>query len=341
MREIVKDKLQKKEAESSQNHVQEKEVESLQDHVQEKEVDSPKEYAGKRVFRYRYADQEEAKKLYLAHHRYFQGINTYDLQYRLQKNEGSVEELKEFGAEQMMDFTAEEKDAIDQVMNEMETKIKEEGYHFPRLKEIIFVRTTMKEENGGGAYTHGTEIYFGRIIDRLLSENKREVDSIRHIIWHEIFHCLTRCNPAFRADMYEIIHFHIAEKDFEVPKKVKEIAISNPDVEHHNAYATFVIDGEKKDCFTVLIARKPFRKKGDRFFDCMETAIVPTDGSDTYYLPIDTDNFWKIFGKNTDYCIDPEECLADNFGYAMYYGLNGKAYKNPEIIEKILEYLRK
>ena len=118
--------------------------------------------------------------------------------------------------------------------------------------------------------------------------------------------------------------------------------ISNPDVEHHNSYASFKINGKDIDCFVALIAEKPFEKEGDSFFDCMTAALVPVDGTDEYYLPEDAENFWDVMGENTDYVIDPEECMADNFSFAMTYGMDGKkgeGYKTPRIIEEIIEYL--
>ena len=82
------------------------------------------------------------------------------------------------------------------------------------------------------------------------------------------------------------------------------------------------------------------RQQGS-FFDCYTAALVPTDGSDVYYLPEDAGNFWEVFGKNTEYVIDPEECLADNFSFAMTYGMEGQDYKNPEIIQAVLDHLSK
>ena len=40
----------------------------------------------------------------------------------------------------------------------------------------------------------------------------------------------------------------------------------------------------------------------------------------------------EIFGTNTDYVIDPEEYMADNFGYTLAYGMDGPkgdGYPNP------------
>ena len=70
--------------------------------------------------------------------------------------------------------------------------------------------------------------------------------------------------------------------------------------------------------------------------------LPPLDESDIYYTPEQAENFDEIFGTNTDYVVDPEECMADNFGYTLAYGMdgpNGDGYPSPEIIEGIMEYL--
>ena len=69
---------------------------------------------------------------------------------------------------------------------------------------------------------------------------------------------------------------------------------------------------------------------------------MPVDGSVTYYTPEQAENFDEIIGTNTDYVIDPEECMADNFGYTLAYGMDGPkgdGYPNPEIIEGIMDFL--
>lgn len=83
---------------------------------------------------------------------------------------------------------------------------------------------------------------------------------------HELFHCLTRCNREFRSEMYQVIHFTTQDKDFALPESIKEHFISNPDVEHHNSYATFVIDGEPVKCFAAFVTTRHFKKEGDSFF---------------------------------------------------------------------------
>ncbi len=157
-------------------------------------------------------------------------------------------------------------------------------------------------------------------------------------------HCLTRYNPKFRADMYLLIHFTVTDTEYKIPPSVLERYISNPDVEHHNSYATFMIDGKPIDCFTAYITKDSYAKAQSSFMSNEATVLVPIDGSDVYYDKEQASNYDEVFGTNTGYVTDPEECLADNFAYAMLYGMKGdvgKGYPNPEIISGIIDYLKR
>lgn len=296
-----------------------------------------------RFFPYRFVNRKEAKKLYLSNTDYFKGSTPYDLQFKMQKKDATIKMLKEFGAEQMEDFTENEKASLNAAMDEIETILKENEIQLPKIDEIQFIRSTQSEEPGI-AYTHGTQIYIGGLIPILL-----EAEEINHkkavaIILHEIFHCLTRNNPEFRKEMYNLIGFQIADKEFVIPEEVRKISISNPDVEHHDAYAEFTINGERKKCCLVLISNKPFEKAGDLLDNSVDVALIPVDSDkneNEYYLMNDAEDFWDVFGKNTDYVIDPEECMADNFSFALTYGLdNSTEFQTPEIIQGVLELIK-
>ena len=310
---------------------------------------SPAKETGSVTIPHQYASKDEAAKLLLSHQDYYDGFSQNDLDFKMQKKNATMEEYLAFAKEQTLDFTEEEKALIDRLFSEMAKSLDEHGYVLPDLDEIKLVKTTMAEESGAGGYTHGTQIYLSADI----LENALHGDAISKayysrllpgLLWHELFHCLTRCNPDFRSDMYRLIHFTVADKDYTIPPSVFAYHISNPDVEHHDAFATFSIEGQDRDCFIDCVTTRHFENEGDSFFDCFTTALIPTDGTDQYYTPEQADNFNDIFGENTDYVIDPEECMADNFSYAMCYGTagpGGTGYKSPEIIEGILEYLKK
>ena len=293
-------------------------------------------------FQYHFASREEGQKLLLANHDYYAGFSENDLDFRMQKKNADMQEYLAFAKEQVLDFTEEEKALADSLFSEMERTLAERGCTLPPLDEIILIKTTMQEEPGAAGYTHGTQIY---LHERILNWVEFELLANRSkaVFWHELFHCLTRCSPEFRTKMYHLIHFTVVDKDFELPPSVFEYHISNPDVEHHNAYATFRINGEDINCFTDFVTAEHFHKPGDTFFTTGTTALIPIDGRDMYYTPEQAENFNEVFGTNTRYVIDPEECLADNFSYAMLYGKEGpggSGYHNPEIIEGILEILQ-
>lgn len=296
---------------------------------------------------YRFATKEEGQELLLANKEYYDTFSPAKLAYIMQRKDATMEEFYAFAREQVRDWTEEEKDYIAKGMKIIEDIFTENGWKMPPLDTIVFIRTTMLEENGPAGYTHGTQIYLGDFIqgyrDRGATDDRIPV-SLSIILAHELFHCLTRCNPDFREDIYNIIGFTVVDRDYELPPSVWERFIANPDVEHHNSYATFTIDGKNIDCYTAFIVTKFFEKEGDAFFLNRATALVPVDGSDMYYTKEQASNFDEVFGKNTGYVIDPEECMADNFSFAVRFGMEGPrgdGYANPEIIEGIIKILSK
>ena len=303
----------------------------------------PAEAVADTVFTYRFASPEEAGRLLLANRQYYENLTRNDLNFRMQKLGATLEELEAFTREQMLEFTDAEKAAVDDAMAAIEAACAERGYHLPVTGGIVFSKTTMAEEGGAGAYTHGTEIYLGSLLmSYALADNPDYVMFFREVVAHELFHCLTRNNPEFRTAMYGILGFTVVEEDYTFAPEIREKIISNPDVEHHNAYAAFDIGGEMKDCVVVFTTREPFRKPGDLFLveENMLAGLVPVDDTGVLYTADEAANFWDVFGLNTGYVIDPEETLADNFKLAILYGPDGLEYQTPEIIEAIDAYLK-
>jgi hypothetical protein len=201
----------------------------------------------------------------------------------------------------------------------------------------------MAVEMGASGYTHGSEIYLNSA-NIMFSMIPGAGEYFDHLLWHELFHCLTRNNPDFRADMYSLIHFTVEDSDYELPPCVREKFLSNPDVEHHDAHASFIIDGQEKECFVAWIATMDYSEAQSSSESMTATALIPIDGTDVYYTKEQASNFDEVFGTNTGYTIDPEECMADNFADAMQYGLegkNGQGYPNPEIILGVIDIVSK
>lgn len=291
---------------------------------------------------YGFADAKEGAAFIKGNKDYLEGLTQNDLDFRMQKKDATLEEYIAFAEQQVLDFTEKEKEGISACMQKVADICTENHYTLPEIEEITFIKTTMREESGAAAYTHGTQIYVGEgLVSFFSSEAQWARDYATTILVHELFHCLTRNDARFREDMYGIIGFHIQEEEFVFAPKVREQMLSNPDVGNHNSYATFRIDGQDRECVVVLASTKPFEKPGDNMFSLMMVGLVPIDDLSVMYPSDSAENFWEVFGRNTDYVIDPEEALADNFSYAIMYGETGMNYKSPEIIKGICDYLRK
>lgn len=288
------------------------------------------------VFGYRFADADEGAKLLLSNRDYYENFNRNDLCFRLQKTDATLGEMETFAAAQVRDYTEAERAAVDGAMARIENLCAGRGYALPATDGVVFIKTTMAEENDAGGYTHGTQIYLGEILmEYALSDDPDEQAFFDEILAHELFHCLTRNHPDFRAKMYAILGFTVVGEDYDFPPEIRERIISNPDVEHYNSHAVFDIGGEKKDCVVIFTTGRPFEQPGDSFFELGVTGLVPVDDLGTMYTSDDAANFWDVFGKNTDYVIDPEETLADNFAFTILSGPEGREYQSPEIIAAI------
>ncbi len=295
------------------------------------------------VIPYRFASAEEGKQLKMAHMDFFEKTTRNKIGFIMHDDSATLEDYMAFTEQQVLDWTDAEKELIDKCMEIIEQSFVQNGWKMPPLDTIVFIRTTMLEENGAFGYTHGTEIYLSSMLEQYAAYSMEQVGvPVATVLAHELFHCLTRCNPEFRKEMYSIIHFTVEGQDYELPPSVLEYYIANPDVEHHNSYATFLIDGKETDCFTAFVTTKHAEQQDENFMNFGVTALVPTDGTDVWYTMDRAANFDEVFGTNTGYVIDPEECLADNFSYAVIYGEqgpDGNGYPNPEIIEAITAYL--
>lgn len=289
---------------------------------------------------HRFASAEEGREQLLANTEYYSQITQTDLNFRLGHDNATLDELLERSAAEIKDYRIIEKYIVDRRIAKMARKLAKDGYELPLPEEITFIKSDMSVEIiTASGYTHGTAIYLNstNIAVSVIPGASQYFDKL---LWHELFHCLSRNNPDFRAQMYSLIHFTVTGSDFELPPCVRERILSNPDVEHHDSYAAFQIDGQQVDCFLVWMTTTDFSETQPGAGPDKITALVPIDGRDIYYTQDQASNFDEVFGTNTAYVTDPEECMADNFAYAMYYGMDGQdgqGYPNPEIIRGIID----
>ena len=284
-----------------------------------------------------FASVEEGQQLMRERTLFHEQIAEATLAFFLQRKGGTLDEYIGYSAEQVLEFTPEEMQQVNDTLDWLQNVLEQNGLLLPDPGEITFVKSTCMETLGAAGYTTGGNIF---LADLVFNPAIYSDDMFHELIVHELFHCLTRLHPEFRSAMYSLIHFTVLDQDIDVPEEILSQVIANPDVEHHNSYATFTIGGEKKDCYLVFLTDSVFEKPGDNFFSGMYTGIVPLDGSRVYRTE-DVPDFWNVIGRNTPYAEDPEEVMAVNFAYALLnleqvYG----NIKSPEILKGIIDYLK-
>lgn len=283
---------------------------------------------------YRFADAEEGIELRMANDSYFDKLTQNDLDYRTGKRGATLEDFKELAKKQGDTFTEEEKKAIEDSIARIESRFKEIGFNYPSNLDIIFVKNKMGDEFGAAAYTQNNQIYLeGDNLDFMKGIPKL----LDGMIVHELFHVLSRNNPDLRQALYDVFGFTIADEPNFTPE-IRAILGSNPDVEKFDSYAMFNIEGKPTKAVVVTLLKKPYTD-GQNLFDNFSTGIVPYNNPDKYYTIDEVSNFWDVFGENSAYVITTEEAIADNFTSAVIYGMDGREYKNPEIIQDILNVL--
>lgn len=288
---------------------------------------------------FRFATRAEAQMLITELDDYTRNWNQFDIDVRLQKPQGRKSALLQFAMDQTLNWSDEEKARISKTMKSLDTEIKKQKYNLEFPKEIVFVKTTQKEEGNAEAYTRMNWIAIGE--EALKSSSDTD---LKYLVAHELFHLLTRQNAHFKKDMYQIIGFEVAEKEILFPSDLAEIRISNPDISRYDSYGTFTIGGQKQYCTMVIYTDKPYN--GNTLFDYMKIGLVPLNGE---FIPVqksgktiiysldEAEDFYTQVGKNTSYVINPEEIMADNFAYTL---IGKKDLPNPEIIQKTQKVLK-
>lgn len=305
----------------------------------------------KNTLNVRFVSKEEGQMLIQGNTQYYNRLSQVDIDWRVRKENATLDELKTFAKQQVLDFTQREMELVMSSVNFIEHRFDAFECQLPLPEEIVFVKTTMNDEGNASAYTSGNMIFLS---DRVLCQNMSlgcilgggsfVTVGLNILISHELFHCLTRRSPEFRRKMYALIGFTVMDHDIEFPEHIRRMIMANPDVEHIDNYAEFTINGVKRKCALITYYGRSWAEcsalqgKPARFFNCTNTALVPIDDLSTHFAIHEASDFWEIMGRNTDYVAAPEECLAVNFSYAVVLGPH-RDYKSPQLIKAILDAL--
>ncbi len=184
---------------------------------------------------------------------------------------------------------------------------------------------------------YGDGVWYTREKDIVVPANELEskkTNPFTTTMFHEVFHVVSRLQPAKSAELYRLIGFEgIGLDQLRLPDELAARVLYNPDgVDFAQKISLAMDDGSRVDAVPILFSKVVGNQPGqDAFFSYVEfnlyqivaqpdgTWLVKTqDDGFTSTLSMDKlPDFFRQIRDNTGYIIHPDEVLADNFSFIM------------------------
>jgi hypothetical protein len=292
-----------------------------------------------------FATVDEGVKILAARDDFIRRLSPFDRSCILKTDKDvSEQEFLDHVSKSVLEWDESEKAAISDAISDIYPRMKELALPWP--KTVFFIKTTGEEE-GGAAYTRANAVVFPKSMLATLRRNSLQRNALHRIIYHELFHVLSRNNPELREKLYGAVGFVKCE-EIEFPVEYAGRKITNPDAPTNDYCIKLKIDGAAVWAMPILFSKseKYDVAKGGMFLNYMTCKFLvvsnnnsPNPGKIDYDKAKprivdmkDVSDFYEQVGKNTHYVIHPEEILADNFAIII---LEDKNIPSPKIADRI------
>ncbi|MGZ8260183.1 MAG: hypothetical protein ACXWUL_06485, partial [Caldimonas sp.] len=212
----------------------------------------------------------------------------------------------------------------------------------PMPAEILLVDTDGRDA-AGAPYTRGRAIV-------LPSGSLRDAGAAGDamVLAHELFHVVSRHDPALATRLYRTIGFE-SVAPLQWPAAWLPLRIANPDAPFDRHAMRVTLGGRESWVMPVLVARRTDLRPGETFFSVMDirllevvvvagpTQAVMREGTPVWHAPQQVPDYLARLGGNTGYIIHPEETMADNFALLV----TGRPVPNAALLERIEAVLTK
>jgi hypothetical protein len=284
----------------------------------------------------RFASVNEGAEILGRKDEFIQRLSTFDRAARMKTDRSiSEDEFLKFVKGSVLTWNESEKAEIEAAIASIRTGLDALPLSLPKIVNLV---KTSGAEEGHAFYTRDTAIV-------LPEKETDEGDSglLKRTIAHELFHILSRGNPALREKLYELIGFKKCG-EVEFPSDLKSRKITNPDAPRNDHAIQIRVGGEEVRAVPILFsnAAKYDVNRGGEFFNYLQLSFlqVPrmSSGQPVLATPEEVSGFFEQVGRNTNYFIHPEEILADNFALLI---LDEHNVPSPEILEKMRRILER
>jgi hypothetical protein len=284
-----------------------------------------------------FANVNKGKEVLLGDQAFYDHLSPAEIAIRMgsESTDKSVEDLKALYDKSVEEWSIPDIIKMSKLIAANRPTINEYGHLLP---EIIYIVPVTDDVEGGLPHTRGDAIFL----------SKSQGPLTEALLYHEMFHILTRERPLERDELYGLIGFKPCDLR-ETPSMVSS-RLTNPDVplvayyveaagaggnavipHLYTAYPSF--DPRVENGFSGHFGFGLLRVNADSGV-CMP--VSSASGGEVYSAPHVVPEFYDAIGRNTGYIIHPEEVLADNFSFLLM----GKGdLPNPEIVERLKGWL--
>jgi len=290
-----------------------------------------------------FAGKAEAADILGREDGFLRTMSPLDRQLRLQSSTPiAYDDYVSFVREQALAWTPAEIETLSRTIALVRRSLEAHQLWLDLPDEIWLVKTTGAEEGNVGNYTRGDAIFMPA------SRNGHDAEGYLGVIYHELFHVMTRHEPAVRKPLYAIVGFEYCG-EITYPSDLRARRITNPDAFHHDAYINLSVDGETFAAVPLTLGRSAGYTSGS-LFDNLEIRLMRVEEANSTWRAVreggelrlyeldGVDGYFEQIGRNTNYIIHPEEILATNFSMVLR-GVTD--VPDPEIGERILDVLSK
>ena len=265
-------------------------------------------------------------------------MGAFDRMLRLKSGEPVTQhQFLEHAMDNVLPWNVNDKIRLQALVADLGARMRE--LNLPLPARVLLVKTTGRAEEGV-AHTRVNAIMLS--LESLAAPDA----GLTALLAHELFHVMTRHDPAFRARAYRSIGFQLCP-EVTLPEALARLRITNPDAPRNDAYIEVMIEGGAVPVMPVLLSRVEkfdasighdisdywmlrlmVLRQSDQP-DRMEARL--RDGAPVLLSVAEVSGFFEQVGRNTAYIIHPEEILADNFALM----LSGQSVDSPEILPRL------
>jgi hypothetical protein len=252
----------------------------------------------------------------------------------------STERLLAFSAATVLPWPADQEARWRLALEHIAPRLRE--LRVPLPDEILLIDTDGRDA-AGAPYTRGRAV----VLPSASIPSGARGPGDEFLLAHELFHVVSRHDPALATRLYRTIGFESAAP-LEWPPAWLPLRIANPDAPFDRHAMAVTIDDRPTRVMPLLVARRSDLAPGESFFSVMDvrllevatedgrTVAVLRDGQPLWHAPGRVSDYLDKLGGNTAYIIHPEETMADNFALLVTRG----AARNPALLDRIEAVLR-